>query len=869
MDPDRTERDDADATRTAAGGDPSPTTGLPPTIGRYRILGKLGEGGMGVVYEAEQQNPRRKVAVKVVRGGHFIDESRVKMFQREADTLGRLKHSGIGGIYESGRTEDGQHFFAMELVRGETLDTYLRGRGNALTRDELRFRLNLFRKIADAVHYAHQRGVIHRDLKPSNVIVKDDEIKILDFGLARITEGDLAAATMTTEVGVIKGTLPYMSPEQARGNPDEIDVRTDVYALGVMLYEMLAGRRPYDVSKRSLVEAVRVICEESPRSLSQTITGIRRLDPDITTIVGKALEKEADRRYLSAAAMSEDVGRWLGSQPILARPPSTTYQLRKFAARNRVLVGGVVATFVVLAAGIVVSTVLGLREATQRREAEQARNDLQTVVDFQSGMLASVDPPQMGRWLAEELSARRAEAARRGGASEAEITSLTEAFDASLAGINMTDVALRIVDRNVLEPAGKTLEERFGDQPLVDAELRETIGRTYEQLGLYEQAEEQTRHALETRTRELGEDDPLTLEAQRSLGWALYRQTRFDEAEPLMRHAAETQRRLHGGEDERTLEQIHSLGQLYADMGRYDDAEVLFVEALEGRTRTLGAEHPDTLNTKHALALLYLNRGGQLDDAATLALETLQARKRVLGDEHWDTLDSMNTLGMVYSQLGRHDEAVEVLLETVERDRRALGSGHMFTLDAVSSLGRAYARQGHWEEAERFMVEALEARRRVFGDAHSDTLQSMGNVSFVYMVQGRWNEAEPVVQERYEIQLRDRGKEGALGAQASLANVYIGQRRLDEAEPVLLDLLETRRRMPDHATPGPDAILYNLACVSALRGDRAQALARLRESIDEGYASPDHLMNDSDLQSLHGAEFEELVALARGNADSG
>jgi non-specific serine/threonine protein kinase/serine/threonine-protein kinase len=337
--------DEEDFTRTAAR---KPTA--PAQIGAYKIHRLLGEGGMGIVYEAEQQNPRRLVALKVIRGGRAVDDSTIRMFQREVHALARLRHPGIAAIYESGRTEEGQHFFAMELVRGPTLAEWIKGRKvEGSSREQIRLRLELFRKICDAVAYAHQRGVIHRDLKPGNILILPaqtpahasgaqavPDIRILDFGLARITDADVAAASRTTEVGRIAGTLPYMSPEQVRGNPDEIDFRSDVYALGVILYELLTGQLPYELHRAAVHEMIRIICEQPPRPLTQTWTGARRPDTEIETILHRILEKEPGRRYQTVATLAEDIDRYLTGQPILARPPSALYTLRKLVQRHKV-----------------------------------------------------------------------------------------------------------------------------------------------------------------------------------------------------------------------------------------------------------------------------------------------------------------------------------------------------------------------------------------------------------------------------------------------------------------------------------------------------------------------------------------------------
>ncbi len=377
------EGDDPDVTQAREGGGASTLAAHPEFIGEYQILGKLGEGGMGIVYEALQTNPKRNVALKVIQGGRYVTENAVRMFKREAETLGRLKHPGIAAIYESGRTKEGQHFFAMELVQGVPLDAHLGSPTDPLSGAEVDRRLTLFRRVADAVHYAHQRGVIHRDLKPSNVVVPDpvgetsgsdsgsfrESIKVLDFGLSRITE-EAESSQYMTQAGV-KGTLAYMSPEQARGNPDEVDLRTDVYALGVMLFEMLATRRPHDLSERPMFEAVRTICDEPPAALGQFWRGTRKLDPDLETIVGKALEKDPDRRYASVAAFADDVERFQNRLPILARPPSATYQLRKLVERNK-LAAGFTAALALLVVGFGVAMSFLWQQSERARSREQA-----------------------------------------------------------------------------------------------------------------------------------------------------------------------------------------------------------------------------------------------------------------------------------------------------------------------------------------------------------------------------------------------------------------------------------------------------------------------------------------------------------------
>ncbi len=363
-------------------------TGAPSKVGRYRVLRKIGAGGMGTVYEAQQDQPHRRVALKMIRRG-AMSRGLMRRFRQEAELLGRLQHPGIAQIYEAGaiETDSGrQPYFAMEYVDGEELRRYAERHGLG-TRE----RLELVARVCDAVHHAHQKGIVHRDLKPDNVLVVEEpaatsvggdtrfaqlgQPKVLDFGVARATDSDIQVTTVQTDVGQLIGTVPYMSPEQVAGDSREVDTRTDIYALGVLMYELLSGRLPFDLRHKPVPEAARIIREDEPTRLSSIRTIFRG---DIDTIATKALEKDPQRRYQSAAAMAADIRRYLANEPITARPPSTFYQLGKFARRNRGLVAGLVLSLLILVAGIVSSLTFAVRAARERRLA--AENERRAVL---------------------------------------------------------------------------------------------------------------------------------------------------------------------------------------------------------------------------------------------------------------------------------------------------------------------------------------------------------------------------------------------------------------------------------------------------------------------------------------------------------
>lgn len=700
---------------------PNAAVSHPARIGQYRILGVLGQGGMGIVYRAEQERPRRIVALKVIRPGIESSET-LRRFEHESQVLACLQHPGIAQIYEAGTADTGagpQPFFAMELVEGETLTQYAERHKLAI-----RQRLELICRICDAVHHAHQKGVVHRDLKPANILIDAaGQPKVLDFGVARATDGDLLVTTLQTTMGRLVGTVAYMSPEQVSGDPRQLDTRSDVYGLGVICYELLTGRTPIEIRQRTLPDAVRAVVEDEPTALGS----INRLyRGDVETIIAKALEKDKERRYQSASELAQDIRRYLADQPITARPPTTLYQFRKFARRNRPLVAGILIAFVALLGGIVGTTSQALRAISQRDRAREAEH----VADQ--------------RRL--EAEAQRQEAQRQTAVARAINEFLNEDL---LAAAKPEEQGRDVTVREVLDKASAAVKDRFRDEPIIEAAVRQTLGSTYVAMGQYKLAEPHVQTAMAIYLRELGEGDIETLESMNSLAMLYQRENRIPEAEQLCLRALDIKKRVLGEDDQRTWNSMNTLANLYAKQRRYDEAEALFRHVLESRKRTLREDHTLTLTSYNNLATIYCIQG-RFEEAEPILKEALDAEARSLGAEHPKTLLTMNNLATLYQDMKRRPESERLHVRTLQARRRVLGDDHPDTLISMQNLAYVYLLEDRLTEAEPLYREALAGRRRVLGDNHPNTLASMAYLSQTLISLGRFDEAGPLALECYE-----------------------------------------------------------------------------------------------------------------------
>jgi eukaryotic-like serine/threonine-protein kinase len=781
----------------------SQSSAIPPTqpmhpqrIGQYRLSRVIGEGGMGVVYQAEQENPRRTVALKVIRPGIESQET-LRRFQYEGQILAWLQHPGIAQIHEAGTADTGlgpQPFFAMEYIEGQGLTKYAEEH-----RLGIRERLELMTKVCDAVHHAHQKGVIHRDLKPGNILVNaSGQPKILDFGVARATDSDIKATTIQTAVGQLVGTIAYMSPEQVAGDPRELDTRADVYALGVICYELLTGRVPIDVTRKTLPQAARAIMEEEPTSL-RSLNKV--FDSDVEAIVAKAMEKSKTQRYQSASDLAEDVRRYLQSQPVSARPITTLYQLRKFASRNKPMVGVGAAAFFALLIGIAGTTSQAIRATREKNRAQEAE------------------------LIAEQ---KQHEAERQAAIAQAVNEFLNHGLLAAASPAQETDRNVTV--RQILDRAAKSIEGQFKDETLVEAAIRTTLGDAYSALGLYQAASTHLEKALALRREALGEDALDTLMTMNHLGVLYTSQSRYDEAETMLVKTVEGRRRLRGEDHVQTVASMNNLAtlyarqgrhkeeealslqvlersrridgeesgsaliamgnlaELYAARGRYEEAEKMFLGALDGYTRSKGQDHPSTLTNMSNLAKMY-GQQGRYQEAESLCTRALEARRRVLGEDHPQTLTTMEALAVLYWRQERFEEAEPLFLNVLAAKERVLGKEHPNTLVTMNNLAILYTKQGLREKAEELHLRTLEIRRRVLGEQHPQTVTSMGNLAEIYKGAGRYQEAEPLYWKALAQRRAFLGEthEDTCGLLRGLAYTLMKLDRFEEAEALALD----------------------------------------------------------------------------------
>jgi non-specific serine/threonine protein kinase/serine/threonine-protein kinase len=712
---------DADATTTQNrdGGLRLTETEPPTSIGTYRIIQLVGEGGMGEVYEAEQEHPvRRRVALKLIKWGMDTREV-VARFDTERQALALMDHPNIAKVFEAGATDEGRPYFAMEYVRGIPITEYCDA--NRLSTSD---RLEIFVLVCDAVQHAHRRGVIHRDIKPSNILVTVHDgrpvPKIIDFGVAKATSQRLTERTVFTELGQWIGTPEYMSPEQAEMTGLDVDTRTDVYSLGVVLYELLAGVQPFEADtlrSAGFDEMRRRIREEDPPRPSTRVSSLghdseiaarrRRTDPstlvrelkgDLDWIVMKALEKDRTRRYGSPADLAADINRHLANLPVEASPPSTTYRLGKFIRRNRIAVAAAAAIVATLVVGIA-GTTIGLVQA--RREARTAHQ----VARFMEGIFADLDPSESGGTQSPEM----------------------------------------ILDRGVAK-----IEQELVDQPLVQARLMTTMGFVYLNLGRFDQARSLMERGLELRSQNLDADHPDMATSFTALGWFHYRTGDFRRSEEFHQRALEIRERSHGPLDSRVAQDARHLARVHWAQNRFETAESYYRRSLEILDRGQTEEALELASTLHWYAIFLIDRGEVLEALDHLD-RALAIRQETMGPNHPYVAWTLTESGRAHNYLGNYRTSEAEFRRSLEILESAFGPDAWGVAFPVSGLGEVLRSVGRLRESLEMFERALEIRRGLHGSTHIELLWSMPGYGWTQLALGNLEEAVQTFRQTIDI----------------------------------------------------------------------------------------------------------------------
>jgi serine/threonine protein kinase len=812
-------------------------------IGPYKLMEQIGEGGMGLVFIAEQQIPvRRKVALKLIKPG--MDSKQViARFEAERQALAMMDHPNIAKVHDGGVTSEGRPYFVMELVKGLPITDYC-----DKSRLGTRQRLELFLDVCHAVQHAHQKGIIHRDLKPSNILVEVHDVrplvKIIDFGISKAIGQRLTDKTLYTGMAHMVGTPMYMSPEQAGLSSLDVDTRSDVYSLGVLLYELLTGTTPFEseaLKKAGYDEMRRIIREEEPPKPStrvstlqeaalSTIAEQRGLEPrrltvdfrgELDWIVMRSLEKDRDRRYETASAFAVDIERYLNDEQVQACPPSAGYRLRKFARRHRVAL----ATSGLVATALLFGTAVSVWQAIEATDARQLADE-------------RLDNEKQAR--ANEERERKVANERRQQA-EATANLLESVFKNLNPGEEKND-GLDLKQRLIahLGEVADELEHEATD-PLTQARLQHVLGSAFNSLGEANKAVIQFQRSLKKRQEKVGPDHADTLGSMSELAEAYHQAGKLDLALPLFEQTLEKMKVTLGPDHPDTLNCMSGLASAYQDAGKLDLALSLHKETLEKRKVKLGPDHLDTLINVHNLACAYLH-ASKPDLALPLIEETLEKWKAKCGPDHRNTLMTMNLLGEAYQQVGKPDLAEPLyvqLLEkfnakcgpdhpetlmamgnlaaaywaggkldlalplneqTLEKTKLKLGPDHPTTLLSMTILGATYRRAGKLDLALPLLEQALEKTKTKLGPDHSWTLQSMHNLAAAYQDAGKLDQADLLFREMLE---RERKKErpsasATANALAELGGNLLKERRYVQAEPLLREgLAICEKQLPD------------------------------------------------------------------------